>query len=73
MIKPVLSHANIKHAYQPVNPCSLASAIIVLYLDSIVPIVGIYETRKLMLPPVAQQAVCVSPGRTTRKPNFSMM
>ena len=71
-IKPVLLHANIKHAYQPVDPCSLAGAIIVRYLDSIIPIVGIYETRRLMLPTVAQQAICVSPGRTTRKPFFSM-
>ena len=51
-----MSYANNKSADQPAHPRSLNSAFVVLYLDSIIPILAISKTSRPKLAFVAEQA-----------------
>ena len=56
MRKPVVPYANNKGADQPAHLCSLISAFVVHYQDSIIPLVFISEISSLYLASVAAQA-----------------
>ena len=53
--KPVLPYANNKDADQPAHPRSLISAFVVLCLDSMIPLVSIFEISSLHLVSVDAQ------------------
>ena len=58
-----MPYANNKDADQPAHPRSLISAFAVRFLDSIIPSVSTSEISRLLLASVAEQPVCVLPGR----------
>ena len=47
MRKPVMPYANNKDADQPAHPRSLISVFVMHYLDSITPLVSIFEISSL--------------------------
>ena len=51
----LMPYANNKGADQPAHPRSLISTFVVRYLDSIIPLVSISETSRLLLVAVAEQ------------------
>ena len=55
MTKPVMPYANNKGTDQPAHPRSLISVFVIRCLDSIIPLVSIYEISSLWLVSVAEQ------------------
>ena len=55
MRKPVLPYSNNKNADQPAHPRSLISAFVVRCLDSVIPLLAIYDISRLYLVSVAEQ------------------
>ena len=51
----LMAYANNKGIDQPVHPCSLISAFVVRYLDSIISVVAISEISRLCIVSVAEQ------------------
>ena len=49
-------YANNKDTDQPAHPRSLVSVLLVLYLDSIIPVVAMYEIASVLVFSVAEQA-----------------
>ena len=52
----LMSYANSKGADQPAHPCSLISAFVLCYLDSVMSLVSVTKISSLMLASVAEQA-----------------
>ena len=65
-----MPYANNKAADQPAHLCSLISAFVVRYLDSIIPLVSIYEISSLYLASVAVQTGLSVPWSQTSKTGF---
>ena len=70
--KTCLPYANNKGAGQPVHPHSLISTFVVRSLDSIIPVVAMYEISRLVLVSVAAQAGLNLTWLQTPKTGFLM-
>ena len=63
-----MSYANNKGADQPAHPCSMISAFVFLYLDSIIILVSISKILSLYLASVAAQGgLCLTWSQTPKK------
>ena len=68
-----MPYANNKGADQPAHPRSLISAFVVRCLDSIIPLVSIFEISCLYLVSVTAQTGLSLPWSQTPKTDFLMM